>query len=102
MEIDERKSCNLFKSRAFKETTKVTCIDHCTITIEMKIKAITKYKIQVERKWVLTHDRIERFREKTNNNKKISDFNLLLSDKLNYKQRKRNIVKIMHTCFTKN
>ena len=102
METDERKSCNLFKSMAFKETTKVTCIDHCTITTEMKIKAITKYKIQVERKWVLTHDRIERFREKTNNKKKISDFNLLLSDKLNYKQRKRNIVKIMHTCFTKN
>ena len=40
--------------------------------------------------------------EKKNNNKKISDFNLLLSDKLNCKQWKRNKVEIMHTCFTKN
>ena len=64
MDTDEGKSCNLFKSMTFKEKTKVTCINHFTITIEMKIKAITKYKIQAERKGVLTHDRIGKFREK--------------------------------------
>lgn len=64
MEIDEGKSFNLLKSMAFKEKTKVTRIDNFTVTIEMKIKAITKYKIQAERKWVLTHHRIGKFREK--------------------------------------
>ena len=50
MEIEEEKINTPFKSRTFKEKTKVTFIDHCAITVEMKINAITKYKIQVEKK----------------------------------------------------
>ena len=41
------------KSRTLKKT-KVISTDYCAITIEMKINAISKHKIQVENKWAFT------------------------------------------------
>ena len=59
----------------------------------MKINTISRNKIQVGDKRAFTQDGLEKFREKKNNNKKISNLNFSLSVEQNFKQWQRNIIK---------